>query len=44
MVRFRSAYFAIDMLRLALLGEKERLEPFRVESERGSGEAKGRKQ
>jgi nicotinamide-nucleotide amidase len=44
MVRVRAAYFAIDMLRLALIDEKERLEPFRVESERGSGEAKGRKQ
>jgi nicotinamide-nucleotide amidase len=39
MVRIRTAYFAIDMLRLALLGEKERLEPFRVESVRGSGGA-----
>jgi hypothetical protein len=44
MVRTRAAYFAIDMLRLALMGEKERLEPFRVDSERGRGEAKGRKQ
>jgi hypothetical protein len=43
MVRLRTAYFAIDMLRLALTGEKARLEPFRVAGARG-GEAKGRKQ
>jgi len=42
MVRLRTAYFAIDMLRLALTGEKARLEPFRVAGARG-GEAKGRK-
>jgi nicotinamide-nucleotide amidase len=39
MVRLRAAYFAIDMLRLALVGETGRLEPFRVG---GAGEAKGR--
>ena len=42
MVRLRTAYFAIDMLRLALIGEKARLEPFRVAGA-GGGEAKGRK-
>jgi nicotinamide-nucleotide amidase len=41
MVRARAACFAIDMLRLALMSEKERLEPFRVESARGSGGANG---
>jgi len=41
MVRLRTAYFAIDMLRLALIGEKARLEPFRVAGA-GGGEAKGR--
>jgi len=44
MVRVRAACFAIDMLRLALIDEKERLEPFHVGSVRGSSEAKGRKQ
>jgi len=43
MVRLRTAYFAIDMLRLALTGEKARLEPFRVAGASG-GEVKGRKQ
>jgi nicotinamide-nucleotide amidase len=43
MVRLRTAYFAIDMLRLALMGEKERLEPFRVKGAGGSGETRGRK-
>jgi nicotinamide-nucleotide amidase len=38
MVRLRTAYFAIDMLRLALIGEKARLEPFRVAGASG-GEA-----
>jgi PncC family amidohydrolase len=42
MVRLRTAYFAIDMLRLALIDEKARLEPFRVAGA-GGGEAKGRK-
>ena len=42
MVRVRAAYNAVDMLRLALMGERARLEPFRVAGERG-GEAKGRK-
>jgi len=41
MVRLRTAYFAIDMLRLALIGEMARLGPFRVAGARG-GEAKGR--
>lgn len=40
-VRLRTAYFAIDMLRLALIGEMARLGPFRVAGARG-GEAKGR--
>ena len=44
MVRVRAACFAIDMLRLALIGEKERLESFRVKSVRGGGETRGRKQ
>ncbi|MCX5753639.1 MAG: nicotinamide-nucleotide amidohydrolase family protein, partial [Candidatus Krumholzibacteria bacterium] len=34
-VRLRTAYFAIDMLRLALIDEKPRLEPFRVMGARG---------
>jgi len=38
MVRLRTAYFAIDMLRLALIDDKARLEPFRVAGARG-GEA-----
>ena len=41
MVRLRTAYFAIDMLRLALIDEKARLEPFRVAGA-GGGKAKGR--
>jgi len=41
MVRVRAAYNAVDMLRLALIGERARLEPFRVAGARG-GETKGR--
>lgn len=40
LVRVRAAYNALDMLRLALIGEMGRLAPFRVT---GGGEAKGRK-
>jgi nicotinamide-nucleotide amidase len=40
-VRVRAAYNAIDMLRLALVGETGRLEPFRAAGARG-GEKKGR--
>ena len=43
MVRLRTAYFALDMLRLALIGEHERLEKFRLVDERGRGDATGRK-
>ena len=43
MVRARTAYFALDMLRLALIGENERLEKFRVADARGHGGATGRK-
>jgi nicotinamide-nucleotide amidase len=43
MVRVRAAYNAIDMLRLALIGEETRLEPFRVAGARG-GEARRRRQ
>lgn len=41
MVRVRAACNAVDMLRLALMGERARLEPFRVAGGRGD-EAKGR--
>ena len=41
-VRLRTAYFAIDMLRLALIGDQARLEPFRTAGAPGD-EAKGRR-
>jgi nicotinamide-nucleotide amidase len=37
MIRMRTAYNAIDMLRLSLIDERERLEPLRVQGARGSG-------
>jgi nicotinamide-nucleotide amidase len=42
MVRVRTAYFALDMLRLALIGEYERLEEFRAADDRRHGDAAGR--
>jgi nicotinamide-nucleotide amidase len=43
MVRVRAAYSALDLLRLVLIGERERLGVFRIERARGGGDAGGKK-